>query len=170
MPNAEKARLVEEVKGLLKDVQAVWVVDYRGLSVQQAEDLRRKVKAVGATYKIYKNTFTTRALRELELPEMEDVLSGPSGFVFVNDDPVAAAKVLKQFAKENKTLAVKGGLFEGKALNDKEVISIADMPSREELIGQVIGMLSNPVHEVMAALDGGAVFYGLLDAIEEKAA
>lgn len=170
MPNAEKAKLIDEIKELLKAAQAVWVVDYRGLTVQQAEELRRKVRTEGATYKIYKNTFTTRALRELELPEMENVLEGPSGFVFASDDPVSAAKVLKQFAKENKTLSVKGGLFEGKVLNDKEVIAIADMPSREELIGQVIGMLSNPVHEVMAALDCGTTFFGLLDAMEEKAA
>jgi len=170
MPNQEKVKIVDQIKQDLTDCTAVWVVDYRGLSVKQAEDLRRKIAAEGAQYKIYKNTFTIRALQDLELPEMGSILEGPSGFVFTGEDPVAAAKILKQFAKENKQLSVKGGLFEGKILSDKEVIAVADMPSREELIGQVIGMLSNPLHEVIATLDGSNVLYGLLDAIEEKAA
>jgi len=170
MPNKEKVKLVEQIKAELSSSVAVWVVDYRGLTVKQAEDLRRKVAAEGAQYKIYKNTFATRALQDLELPDMGSILEGPSGFVFTSGDPVAAAKVLKQFAKEHKKLSIKGGLFEGKVLDDKQVVAVADMPSREELIGQVVGMLVSPLHELIAALDGGSVIYGLLDAIEEKAA
>jgi len=170
MPNQEKVKIVDQIKQDLTSCTAVWVVDYRGLSVKQAEDLRRRIAAQGSQYKIYKNTFTTRALQDLELPDMGSILEGPSGFVFTGEDPVAAAKILKQFAREHKQLSVKGGLFEGKVLDDKQVIAVADMPSREELIGQVIGMLSNPLHELVAALDGGSVIYSLLDAIEEKAA
>ena len=170
MPNQEKVKLVEQIKQDLSSSTAVWVVDYRGLTVKQAEDLRRKISAEGAQYKIYKNTFAVRALQDLEMPSMGSILEGPSAFVFTSSDPVAAAKVLKQFAKDNKQLSVKGGLFEGQVLDDKQVIAVADMPSREELIGQVIGMLSNPLHEVIAAVDGGATIYSLLDAVEEKAA
>jgi len=170
MPNQEKVKIVEQIKQDLSSSSAVWVVDYRGLTVKQAEDLRRKISAEGAQYKIYKNTFTIRALQDLEMPSLGSILEGPSAFVFTSTDPVAAAKVLKQFAKDNKQLSVKGGLFEGQVLDDKQVISVADMPSREELIGQVIGMLSNPLHEVIAAVDGGGTIYSLLDAIEEKAA
>jgi large subunit ribosomal protein L10 len=170
MPNQEKVKIVEKVRQDLASSVAVWVVDYRGLTVKQAEDLRRKVRAIGAEYRIYKNTFTARALNELELPNMDSVLEGPSGFVFVNEDPVAAAKALKQFAKENKKLIIKGGLFEGRVLNDKQVIEVADMPSREELIGQVIGMLTNPIFELLATVDGGTTIQGLLGAIEDKAA
>jgi len=170
MPNQEKVKLVEQIKKDLSSSSAVWVVDYRGLTVKQAEDLRRKISAEGAQYKIYKNTFTIRALQDLEMPSLGSILEGPSAFVFTSDDPVSAAKVLKQFAKDNKQLSIKGGLFEGQVLDNKQVIAVADMPSREELIGQVIGMLSNPLHEVIAAVDGGATIYSLLDAIEEKAA
>ena len=170
MPNEEKVKLVEQIKEDLSSSVAVWVVDYRGLTVKQAEDLRRKITAEGAQYKIYKNTFTIRALQDLGLPSLGSILEGPSGFVFTSTDPVAAAKALKQFAKENKQLSIKGGLFEGQVLDYRQVISVADMPSREELIGQVIGMLTSPLHEVVAAIDGGAAIYGLLDAIEEKAA
>lgn len=170
MPNQEKVKIIEQIKEDLAVAGAIWVVDYRGLSVKQAEELRRKVRSEGAQYKIYKNTFTTRALQDLEMPAMESVLQGPSGFVFTGEDPVATAKVLKQFAKENKNLSIKGGLFEGRVLDEQQVIAMADMPSREELIGQIVGMLASPLHETLAALDCGTVFYGLLDAIEEKAA
>lgn len=170
MPNEAKAKLVEEIKDELKKAGAVWVVDYRGLTVKQAEDLRQKVREAGATYKIYKNTFTVRALQDLEMPDMGSILEGPSGFVFIEEDPVAIAKMLKQFAKENKELSVKGGLFEGQVLDEKQAIAMADMPSREELIGQIVGMLASPVQEVLAALDGGSTIFGLLDAAEAKAA
>jgi len=173
MPNQEKVKLVEQIKAELQDSVAVWVVDYRGLTVKQSEDLRRRIRAEGADYKIYKNTFTIRALHDLELPEMGSILEGPSGFVFTNTDPVAAAKVLKQYARENKELSIKGGLFEGRVLDDKQVIAVADMPSREELIGQVIGMLTNPLFEVIAAIDGGETICSLLEAMdvdEDKAA
>jgi len=170
MPNKEKVKLVEQIKEDLQASTAVWVVDYRGLSVKQAEDLRRKIRAEGAQYKIYKNTFTIRALEDLEYPSLGSILEGPSGFVFTSSDPVASAKLLKQFARENKQLSIKGGLFEGQVLSDKEVVAVADMPSREELLGQVINMLVSPLQEVIAALDGGATIYSLLDAIEEKAA
>ncbi|MDR2035634.1 MAG: 50S ribosomal protein L10 [Coriobacteriales bacterium] len=170
MPKQEKVILVEQIKEDLASSSAVWVVDYRGLSVKQAEELRHKIRAEGAKYRIYKNTFATIALQDLGLPEMETVLEGPSGFVFAKEDPFAVAKTLKQFAKENKKLSIKGGLFEGKVLDEKQVIAVADMPSREELIGQILGMLSSPVQEVLAALDGGTVIHGLLDAIETKAA
>jgi len=170
MPNQEKVKLVEQIKQDLSSSTAVWVVDYRGLTVKQAEELRRRISAEGSQYKIYKNTFTIRALQDLEMPSLGSILEGPSAFVFTSDDPVSAAKVLKQFAKENKQLSIKGGLFEGQVLDDKQVVAVADMPSREELIGQVIGMLSNPLHEVISTIDGSGTIYSLLDAIEEKAA
>lgn len=170
MPNHEKELLIKQIKEDIESSDAVWVVDYRGLTVKQAEDLRKKIREQGAAYKIYKNTFTIRALQELELPEMGDILEGPSGFVFINGDPVSVAKVLKQYAKGNEALSVKGGLFEGQVLDEKQAIAMADMPSREELIGQIVGMLASPVQEVLAALDGSGPIYGLLDAIEAKAA
>ncbi|MDR1087881.1 MAG: 50S ribosomal protein L10 [Coriobacteriales bacterium] len=170
MPNQEKVKLVEQIKGDISGADAVWVVDYRGLTVKQAEDLRRRIRAEDAVYTIYKNTFTIRALQESELPDMGSILEGPSGFVFASGDPVATAKVLKQFARENPELSIKGGLFEGQVLSDKQVVAMADMPSREELIGQIVGMLASPLYEVIAALDASGPIYGLLDAIEEKAA
>ena len=170
MPNQEKVKLVEQIKIDLTSSAAVWVVDYRGLSVKEAEELRRRIRADGAEYHIYKNTLAVRALQDLELPSMESVLEGPSGFVFASEDPIAAAKTLKQFAREHKQLSIKGGLFEGQVLDDKQAIAMADMPSREELIGQIVGMLASPLNEVIAAIDGGATIHALLDAVEEKAA
>lgn len=170
MPNQEKVLMVEKIKGDIREADAIWVVDYRGLVVKQAEELRRRIRAAGAAYTIYKNTFAIRALQDLEMPEMGSILEGPSGFVFASGDPVPTAKVLKQFAKENPELSIKGGLFEGQVLDDAQVVAMADMPSREELIGQVVAMLESPLQEVLAAVDAGGLIHGLLGAIEEKAA
>ena len=170
MPNKAKVQLVEQIKEDIKAADAIMVVDYRGLTVKQAEELRRKVRAEGASYKIYKNTFVARALQDLEMADMGSVLEGPSGFVFISGEPVATAKMLKQYARENKALSIKGAMYEGTVLDDKQAVAMADMLSREELIGQIVGMLMNPIHEVTAALDGGAPILGLLDAMEEKAA
>lgn len=170
MPIQEKIKLVQQIKKDIQKADAVWVVDYRGLSVKQAEDLRSKIRGEGADYKVYKNTFTIRALQELELPDMGSILEGPSGFVFIEGDPVSVAKVLKKYAKENPELSVKGGLFENQVLNEQQAVAMADMLSREELIAQIIGMLSSPFSELVATLDGSGTLYGLLDALEEKAA
>jgi large subunit ribosomal protein L10 len=171
MPNDVKVQVVEQIKQDLSAADAVWVVDYRGLSVKQSEGLRASIRQAGAAIKVYKNSLTERALTDLELPALGEILSGPSAFVFASGDPVASAKVLKQFAKENQAFSIKGGLFGGTVLDDKQVIDMADMPSREELIGHVIALLSSPVEQVIAALDSASgTIYGLLDAVEEKAA
>jgi large subunit ribosomal protein L10 len=171
MPNKAKVQLVDQIKQDLSAADAIWVVDYRGLSVKQSEGLRANIRTAGAAIKVYKNSLTERALADLELPALGEILEGPSAFVFATGDPTTSAKVLKQFAKEYQAFYIKGGLFDGTVLNDKQVVEMADMPSREELIGHVVALLSSPVEQVIAALDSASgTIFGLLDAIEEKAA
>jgi large subunit ribosomal protein L10 len=170
MPNAEKQKLVDEIKGELEASSAVWVVDYRGLTVKQSENLRANIRNAGASVKIYKNSLTERALADLQLPDLGAVLQGPSAFVFVQGDPVPSAKALKQFAKENPLLSIKGGLFEGQLMSDAQVVAVADLPSREELIGEVLSLLDSPLSGALAAIDGGTTICSLLDAAEAKAA
>jgi large subunit ribosomal protein L10 len=171
MPNQTKVEMVDKIKTDLEAADAVWVVDYRGLSVKESEGLRANIRTAGGSLKVYKNSLTEFALADLSLPNMGEILQGPSAFIFASGDPVATAKTLKQFAKDNKKFAIKGGLYEGTLLNDKQVIEMADMPSREELIGQVLTMLDSPITGVIAALESasGSIF-GLLDAREEQAA
>ena len=109
MPNIAKEEKVRTIKADLEKATAVWVVDYRGLTVKESEQLRGAIREADAQLKVLKNTLTQRALAELELPTMDEILAGPSAFVFTNGDPVAAAKTLKKFGKENKNLVIKGG-------------------------------------------------------------
>jgi large subunit ribosomal protein L10 len=171
MPNQSKVEMVEKIKREIADCDALWVVDYRGLTVKQAEALRGKIREQGATLKVYKNSFTERALADLELPDMGAVLEGPSAFVFVSGDPVASAKAIKSFAKENKKLEIKGGLLNKQVMTAEQVQAIADLPSREELIAKLLGTIKNPLSGVVQVLNGPASkLVRTLGAIAEKAA
>ena len=171
MPNTAKIALVDQIKQEVSAADAVWVVDYRGLTVKQAESLRSKIREQGAALKVYKNSFTERALSDLELPALGSILEGPSAFVFVSGDPVASAKALKEFAKENDKLSIKGGLFNKGVVSAEQIRAIADLPSREELIAKLLGTIQNPLVGIVRVLNGPAEkIVRTLGAIAEKAA
>jgi large subunit ribosomal protein L10 len=171
MPKQFKVDLVNTIKEELTAADAVWVVDYRGLTVKQAEALRGKIREQGATLKIYKNSFTARALADLELPDLGPVLEGPSAFVFVTGDPVASAKAIKAFAKENPLLEIKGGLFNKEIVTADQIKAIADLPSREELIAKLLGTMQNPLTGIVRVLNGPAEKLArTISAIADKAA
>ncbi len=111
----------------------LWVVDACGLTVKEVEALRNAVRESGACMKVYKNTVMRIALSEAELPTLGDMLHGPSAFVFAGSDVAAAAKAVKEFAKSNENLQIKGWLDGGAAVSAAEVEAIASLPSREEL-------------------------------------
>lgn len=108
MPNAKNQEMLANVKADLEATSAVWVVDYCGLTVKQIQELRRSVREAGAVMKVYKNTLMHIALADAELPTLDDMLQGPSAFVFCGDDVAAAAKAVKEFAKSNDVLEIKG--------------------------------------------------------------
>jgi large subunit ribosomal protein L10 len=172
MPSQAKYDAVEKIKADLSAADAVWVVDYRGLTVKEAEELRINIRAVGAGLKIYKNSLTELALTALEMPSLGEMLEGPSGFVFVAGDPVASAKVLKTYAKANSKLEFKGGLLNNQILTASQVMAIADLPSREELIAKLLGTIQNPMSGVVRVLNGPmSAFARVLGAIsDDKAA
>jgi len=171
MPNQAKVEIVNKIKDDLSGADAVWVVDNRGLTVKQAEDLRKRIRELGATYKVYKNSLTKLALDDLGFPDIGEVLEGPSAFVFVSGDPVASAKALKVFAKENENLSVKGGFLNKGVVTDEQIKAIADLPSREELIAKFIGTIRSPLSGIVQVLNGPASqLVRVLGAISEKAA
>ncbi|MDR3307955.1 MAG: 50S ribosomal protein L10 [Coriobacteriales bacterium] len=171
MPNAAKVGLVSQIKDDLQAADAVWVVDYRGLTVKQSEELRGLIRAQGAALKVYKNSFTQRAIASLDLPALGEVLQGPSAFVFVTGDPVASAKVLKTFAKTHEALKIKGGLLNKSLVTANQVTAIADLPSREELIAKLLGTAQNPLTGIVRVLNGPAEkFVRTLQAVADKAA
>ena len=167
MPNAQNQAQVEKIKEDLNDVTAVWVVDYRGLSVKEAEELRHAVREAGAQMKVYKNTLMRIALEDAGLPTLDDLLQGPSASVFADEDAAAAAKAVKNFAKKNENLVIKGGLMEGQQVGVAEVEAIASLPSREELMGQIAGAIAGVARGLAVTING--VPSGLAQAIKQVA-
>ncbi|MEG1560949.1 MAG: 50S ribosomal protein L10 [Raoultibacter sp.] len=154
MPNAQNKESLVKIKESLENVGAVWVVDYRGLTVKDIQTLRNNMHEAEADMKVYKNTLMHIALEEMELPNLDSVLEGPSAFVFAGEDPVASAKALKDFSKANPNLVIKGGMMDGRFVDAAQVEAIAALPSREELIAKLLGTISNPMVKTVRVLNG----------------
>ena len=154
MPNAENVKMLEDIKSDIDGAGAMWVVDYRGLTVKDIQGLRRSIREADAEMKVYKNTIMHLALKETDGPDLDSILSGPSAFVFAGEDPVASAKVLKEFSKQNEALEIKGGMMDGQFLDVDQVMAVAALPSREELIAKLLGTISNPLVKTVRVLNG----------------
>jgi large subunit ribosomal protein L10 len=140
MPNAEKTTAVAEIKDHFTNSSAAVITEYRGLSVKQLTDLRRAL-GTETTYAVVKNTLTKRAAADAGVAIDEQLLVGPTAIAFISGDPVVAAKGLRDFAKSNPLLVIKGGILDGKALSADEVTRIADLESREVLLAKIAGIL-----------------------------
>lgn len=156
MPTTQKQELVVEIKERLSTAGGVILADYRGLSVKSMRALRDSLRQTGAEATVYKNSLAQIAMRELDLPNMDEFLAGPTVFVFTPEDPVATAKALLAFSKENKEFAFKGGLIEGDVVSAESVRAIAVLPSREELIAKLMGTMLNPIRGFMAMANAPA--------------
>ena len=154
MPTAAKEEKIRQTVEAINNASAIWVVDYRGLTVKESEALRHAVREAGGSMKILKNTLTMRALEEAGLPKLESILSGPSAFVFAEGDPVASAKALKQFAKANNLLEIKGGIMDGREVSAADVVAIAELPSREELLSMLLRTMQGPATGLVRVLNG----------------
>jgi large subunit ribosomal protein L10 len=165
----DKAEAVAELAEAFRAASAAVLTEYRGLSVKQISELRRALGA-DTTYSVVKNTLTTIAARDAGLSGLEDLLSGPTAVAFVNGDPVEAAKGLRDFAKAHPVLVVKGGVMDGKPLTADEVRKLADLESREVLLGKLAGAmlasLSQAVYLLNAPLAQAARLAG---ALQQKA-
>ena len=150
----EKEATVSQVLQKLTKSQAVILADYRGLNVQEVTELRKKLREAGVEYRVIKNTLTSRAAKEANIEGLDQYLSGPTAMAFGYNDPVAPAKILANFAKDHKKLELKGGILEGKVINYNAVKSLADLPSREALLGQIAGMLQSPMRGLVTVLSG----------------
>ena len=153
-PRPEKVAVVEEVRAKLDAADAAVLTEYRGLNVAATAELRRALSDAGGDYKIYKNTLVRIAARDLGL-EIDDLLTGPTAIAFVEGDPVNVAKALKDFAKTNPALVIKGGLLGEEVLDAKAMSALADVEPREILLAKLAGALAAPMQQ----------FAGLLEAI-----
>lgn len=167
MPNAQNVAMMANIKEDLDGVNAVWVVDYRGLTVKETEELRRSIREAKGYVKVYKNTLVRIALKDMDLCNMDEVLDGPSAFVFCKEDPAASAKVLKDFAKEHENIEIKGGMMDNKFVTASEVEAIASLPSREQLLAQIAGAISGVARGLAVTVNG--VPSGLAQTIKQVA-
>ena len=152
MPNAQNVETLAAIKEDLADVAAVWVVDYRGLTVKEFQQLRRDIRAAEGKMSVYKNTLVKRALADLDMANMDAILEGPSAFVFAKSDAVAPAKACKDFAKANPKLELKGGIMDGEFQDAEAFETIASLPSKDQLLGQIASSLTAVASQLAIAL------------------
>lgn len=155
MPNAkvlvEKQQLVSEVTAKLQESSCTVVADYRGLTVAQVTQLRKNLREAGVEFQVLKNTLVRRATAEANLSELDSVLTGPTAIAF-GKDVVAPAKVLSDFAKKNDKLQIKGGVVEGRVVDQAQIKALADMPSREGLLSMLLSVLQAPIRNFALAV------------------
>ncbi len=154
MPSPENVETLAEIKTDLEGTGAMWVVDYRGLTVKEIQGLRSSIRDAGAYMKVYKNTLMHLALAETDSPNIDELLIGPSAFVFTGEDPAASAKVIRDFAKDNENLSIKGGLMDGEIVDVEQIKAIASLPSREQLYGQLAGLISGMARGLAVSING----------------
>jgi large subunit ribosomal protein L10 len=167
MKRNEKEQLVVELKDKMKGASALYYTDFTGLNVKRMTELRRRLKRQGVEYVVIKNTLALRAVNESGL--VSQVLKGPTGVV-ISRDPVTAAKLLTDFAKENDARpSVKGGLLEGVSIDEAQVKKLASMPSREQMLADLGAGLQSPMAAFVGALNGLLyMFAGALDALKTQ--
>ncbi len=152
MNREQKAAVIEEVATQIKESGAVFAVDYRGISVPQAADLRARLEEADATMRVVKNTLTERAADEAGAASLKELLEGPTAFTFVRGDAALAAKVLATFRREHQVLEFKGGTMDGEVLSIDEIEAISKLPARDVLHGQLVGVLASPVTGLVRGL------------------
>lgn len=157
MPSAkvleQKKQAVSEIVETLKNAQAGVLVDHRGLTVEEDTNLRNELRKENVTYFVVKNTLLRRAVKEVGLDDLDEVLSGPTAIAVSSDNPVAPAKVMADFAKEHEALELKSGFMDGNVMSLDEVKVLAATPSKEVLIAKMMGSLNSPVSGLVRLLN-----------------
>src|SRR5918998_1244998 len=169
MNREQKAAAIAEIAENIRESEAVFAVDYRGISVPQAAELRTRLRGADARFSIVKNTLTERAADEAGAEPLKELLQGPTALTFVRGDAAAAAKALRDYARETDLLPFKGGMMNGAPLSAEDIGNIARLPSRDVLYGQLVGMVAHPIAglaRTLNALIGGLAI--ALGQIQEK--
>ena len=169
MNREQKAAAVAEIAESIKEADAVFAVDYRGISVPQAAELRTRLRDVDATFRVVKNSLTERAVDEVGADTLKALLEGPTALTFVRGDAALAAKAIQTFRRETETLEFKGGLLGDEAVDIEQLLALARLPARDVLYGQLVGVVASPISGLVRGLN--ALIAGLalqLGQIAEK--
>jgi large subunit ribosomal protein L10 len=150
----QKKQLVNDITEKFRSAKSVVLVEYRGLTVEKVTELRNKCREAGVEYKVYKNSMMSFAFKELGYEDFNVNLEGPNAIAISYDDEVSAAKVANDFAKtSNDTLKIKAGIAEGKIMDASQIQALANVPTREVLLGQLAGVLQGNIRNLAYMLD-----------------
>jgi large subunit ribosomal protein L10 len=152
VPTQEKIAAVEDLKQRLVGVKTVLLTEYRGLTVQQISELRKQLRVVSAQYKVVKNRLAKIAISSSELEVLGPQLTGPVALIVSKDDPVAVAKAVSTFARTNQAFTVKGGFVDGRLMPPEGLKALAELPSKEALRAQLVGVISGPLTQLVSLL------------------
>jgi large subunit ribosomal protein L10 len=166
----KKAATVTELAGKFQSANAVYLADFSGLSVKRVTELRSRLRKAGVEYIVVKNTLAERALQGIDYPDIVEFFRGPTAVVFGPDDPVAAAKVLADFARENDDRpSLKAGVVERRTVTAAEINRLAKLPPREQLLAELAGALEAPMSQLAYVLEAKLQeLVGLMDALREQ--
>ena len=171
-PRAEKVAVVDEVRERMEAADGALLTEYRGLTVAELADLRRELTAAGGDYKVYKNTLVRLAVADSPRAGVSDLLTGPTAIAFVHGDVSAVAKALREFARANPNLVVKGGVVGTSIMSAADIEVLAELPSRETLLAQFAGALSAPLQQLAGLVQAlpRNLAYGIAALLEQRQA
>jgi large subunit ribosomal protein L10 len=167
MPTEAKRKEIDSIVEKAKSSEAIFIVEYRGLTVSKSTAARRSVRATNGEMKVTKNTLMRIALRESGIPTADDIDAGPNAYVFAYSDAASTAKALRDFARErgNEALVIKGGIMGGHILSKEQVLALADLPPRDVLLSQLLSVMNGPIRGFVTVLAGPA--RGLVTALTQ---
>jgi len=171
-PKPEKVAVVDEVRERMESADGALLTEYRGLTVAQLAELRRELAAAGGDYKIYKNTLVRLAVADTARQGVSDLLTGPTAIAFVQGDVSAVAKALRDFARANPNLIVKGGVVGSSIMSAADIDILAELPSRENLLAQFAGALSAPLEQFAGLVQAPprSLAYGISGLLDQRQA
>ena len=169
MNRADKEAQVAELNALWADASCLYLADYRGLTVEDANELRNKCREAGVQYRVVKNTLAKRAIEGTDKAPLDASFVGPTAAAWTEDDAAAPAKVLADFAKEKQALELKEAVVEGAALDPAQVHALSKLPSRDELRSQLLSVLVAPMQQIVSVISAPARdVVGVIDAYAKK--
>ena len=169
MPTAKKEATIEELRQKIAGAKNLFFTDYAGLSVDQITKLRNELRKDGSTYGVVKNTLFKRAASQELAAQLDPILAGPTGVVFAGEDPVAPAKAIKTFSDSTRPVQVKAAYIDGKIVDAAQVMVLAALPPKQELLARLVGSLKSPLYGLVYVLSGNqSGLVRVLNAIREQ--
>jgi large subunit ribosomal protein L10 len=173
MPTEKKIEVVESFSEKFKNSKSIFLADFSGINVADTNSLRRSFHKANVHYFVLKNTLAKRSLSNAGIEGLDEVLTGMTAFAFSDADPIAPIRVIKDFnkgrGKEQSTLEVKGCVFEGSVIGPEKVDELANLPTREVLLSQLVGLLQSPLSKLLGTLQGtGQKLVGVLESLKNQ--